>query len=1122
MKRTLIYILCLAFVLISCANSTKDIQTASQVSIMEEEEEEMKNYEDADLPPLHEACNHDEIDEDLIRKLVAEGYDINEYSVDRMTPLRLACNRSHIDKEAVKLLVELGAHIGTIEINRYTYEYSPLMHACNRSDIDADALRLLFELGAKPQNVLDDDTPLMLACDHSNIDTEAIKVLIDNGANLNVTDRNDRSLVMIALDHKDYTKEAVKLLLESGVDVNIGFGHSESKNKLITMVVHDLELTKMVVEHGARQYLDETDKGGTSVLSYAAAWGNKDVVRYLLDLGLTKDIQKPNKNGLTPIFFAAYSGNLDVVKMLVEAGADIHVKSPDGSNLLVAASRGKNNHVIYSTTRSQYYLHYASKLLNNKAPEPEMIQYFLDAGIAADEVDQEGWTPLHYAAMNPLTPPEVIKMLIQHGADPNAVTNHKHRTPLMFAASADTVRVLIKNGADVRAVDDNGWTALHFAFEEGLTEVAQALIKAGADIHAKTNSGEETIDYAETPDSIRLLGDKGVNYTDILMAVLQKESISERPYFHPKTLLALFEYSKPGNISQLAGVILEGINRDGVKQDEVSKILRYLKEHGTDINDVDSTGKTLLMQACNYEPVIFKELIDQGANIHQKTSLSTPLAYCASKVYAHGTGPQNIQLLIERGADVNVLDAEHTPALVHIAQKAPLLVPAMIAAGAHPNVSDREGNTPLMVTKSYSATQALIKAGADVNAKRSDGINALFIHSGAKDNIWHGGGYGSNDEDSSAFWIESSDKSGWSQGDYNISKLLIDAGAVPDGQTLKFTSNPRIIDLMFKTKNDVLLTGNQIKTSPNLTPEMVRRYMDANGSQKVIDDALNEACFWGNGSKIFALAKSGANPNTRYHYKNQTPLIMAVEESQSQTSVTLESIQALIDAGARLEDTDEDGNTALMAACYNTRQDGDRTKIIQLLLDSGADVKHRNKYGQNVLYRISNGAVTPDLLHDMIKRGADPKVTDDEGNTPLHNCWDAANSKVLIESGAKINAQNKEGETALMTALTHAPFDTDTRNLLALCQTLIDAGINLKATNKKGQTALFYATMYHHFSCADSMLMAGINPNIKDKSGKTAIEYLTHDDSIGRLLISYGAKDINSKYSDGIKQNKDR
>ncbi len=1146
MKRSLIFILCMAFVLISCANSSKSVQSASQSEVMEETDEsekEIDKYANIDLPPLHAACNHDVIDKDLVRKLVSEGYDINEYAVDRMTPLRLACNRSHIDKEAVKLLVELGAHTGTIEIDRYSYAYSPLKYACDRSDIDADALRLLFELGAKPESWIEerDGTALMAACNRSKIDVEAVKVLIENGASLKAADINDLSLAMMALDHKRYSKDAIMLLLDSGLDVNLGNG--PTKNKLMTMVVHDLDLTKKVIEKASSiksepipedkiamfenalrnsgEYDEEAiaeikenlmqrseeslaasdpihvlDKDGTSVLSYAAAWGNKDVVRYLLDQGAITDINKPNERGLTPIFFAAYSGNLEIVKMLVDAGADIRAKDNANNNVLAAACRGENNNMIFRYTKTRGYVHYASDLLEKKAPDPEMIRYFLDAGVSAGEGNNSGLTPLHLAAYNELTQPEVLKMLINAGANPNAMTEGG-LTPLMYTASVESADILIKKGADVKAADKDGMTALHHAMRDGHADVARVLLKAGADIHAKTNDGEGVEVFAQDPDSIQLMAEHGFDYTDVLYRVLKRLEI-ESP--GPKTLIALLNASKVDDISTYSGAILKTLDRSSATKEEIEPIIHYLKKHGIDFNGVNNRGMTVLMIACNYRPVVFKTLIEQVADINQKTPLSTPFAYCASHVSHNVYGPTdgfyNIQLMMERGANVNVSDAEGVPAIVHLAERTPEIIPDMLKAGANPNAAAPDGRTPLMVTKSYNAAKALIDAGADVNARKKDGTSVLAIHSGALDNAKR---YGRE-----MVLYEAVDKSDSNQGDLNIVKLLLNSGAAPDSMSIQFATNPKVVDDIISAKNDVLLTSEQIKSSPTLTTEMVKKYMANGGKQSVIDDALQEACFWGQGAKITALAKGGANPNTRHHYQNRTPLMMAVAEEESYASVTIESIQALIDAGAQINDTDEDGNTALMAACYNNRENGDRTKIIQLLLNSGADVKMKNNDGQNVLFRISNGGVTPEMIKDMIQRGADPKMIDKYGQTPLHTCWNAASCKVLIEAGVKINVKNKEGETALMSRITHA-YGVAEEKLPDVCDVLINAGIDLKATDKKGKTAFHYAVIHENKRCADDILKAGFDINTKDKSGKTVIEYLEDDHTMIRFLKSHGA-----------------
>ena len=77
-------------------------------------------------------------------------------------------------------------------------------------------------------------------------------------------------------------------------------------------------------------------------------------------------------------------------------------------------------------------------------------------------------------------------MLLQNGADVNAVDDSKW-TALHLAASGgyvDVAKVLIQNGADVNAVDDRKSTVLHFAALEGQVDVVKVLIQNGADVEA--------------------------------------------------------------------------------------------------------------------------------------------------------------------------------------------------------------------------------------------------------------------------------------------------------------------------------------------------------------------------------------------------------------------------------------------------------------------------------------------------------------------------------------------------------------------------------------------------------------------------------------------------------------
>ncbi|MFN3006330.1 ankyrin repeat domain-containing protein [Mycolicibacterium wolinskyi] len=53
----------------------------------------------------------------------------------------------------------------------------------------------------------------------------------------------------------------------------------------------------------------------------------------------------------------------------------------------------------------------------------------------------------------------------------------------------DVLRGLIREGAEVNARDDAGWTALHFAADRGNLDIAEELVRAGDDVNATNNRG---------------------------------------------------------------------------------------------------------------------------------------------------------------------------------------------------------------------------------------------------------------------------------------------------------------------------------------------------------------------------------------------------------------------------------------------------------------------------------------------------------------------------------------------------------------------------------------------------------------------------------------------------------
>lgn len=104
------------------------------------------------------------------------------------------------------------------------------------------------------------------------------------------------------------------------------------------------------------------------------------------------------------------------------------------------------------------------------------VLFLIKQGATLDSRDHEGKTPLIHACTGPF--PETVQALIKAGADVNAKGTAEGFTPLMMAAGLDqlkTVQILLDNGANKEAVDQDNDKAIDHARRAGLTEIVKVL-----------------------------------------------------------------------------------------------------------------------------------------------------------------------------------------------------------------------------------------------------------------------------------------------------------------------------------------------------------------------------------------------------------------------------------------------------------------------------------------------------------------------------------------------------------------------------------------------------------------------------------------------------------------------
>jgi ankyrin repeat protein len=126
----------------------------------------------------------------------------------------------------------------------------------------------------------------------------------------------------------------------------------------------------------------------------------------------------------------------------------------------------------------------------------------------------DGFTPLGLASFFGYI--EIVKFLLDAGADPNIASNNQLKVAPLHSACAisnyEIAELLIKHGADVNAKQTQGVTPLHSAAHNGQPALAKLLIENGADLNARMDNGQtpalmaEEKGFSETAALIKQFG----------------------------------------------------------------------------------------------------------------------------------------------------------------------------------------------------------------------------------------------------------------------------------------------------------------------------------------------------------------------------------------------------------------------------------------------------------------------------------------------------------------------------------------------------------------------------------------------------------------------------------------
>jgi ankyrin repeat protein len=267
---------------------------------------------------------------------------------------------------------------------------------------DPGALRVLVAGGADV-NVRDrhGETPLMYAAVAGSAD--AMSFLIGQGADVNA--RNEFGSNALIWSATDIAK--VRLLLSHGADVNAATKRGRTALLVAALSDGSAEIVRLLLEKGADPKAVDAFK--TTTLRGAAIGNDTETMRLLMEAGV--DVNAADFPGITPLMMAAgWNGNLPAVSLLLAHGAKVNAVSAP-----VMGLPSKNGPSEFGKL--------TALLMAAPFGPPELIGKLMEAGADVNAKDVRGMTPLMLAVATDRQDNGVIRMLLEHGADPEAKSN---------------------------------------------------------------------------------------------------------------------------------------------------------------------------------------------------------------------------------------------------------------------------------------------------------------------------------------------------------------------------------------------------------------------------------------------------------------------------------------------------------------------------------------------------------------------------------------------------------------------------------------------------------------------------------------------------------------------------
>jgi ankyrin repeat domain-containing protein 50 len=478
-------------------------------------------------------------------------------------------------------------------------------------------------------------------------------------------------------------------------------------------------------------------------------------------------------------------------------------------------------------------------------------------------------------------------------------------------------------------------------------------------------------------------------------------------------------------------------------------------------NHTHDLSRAIHQAAQQDDPYKLRVLLTPGVSVDILDGRGrTPLHLAAS-----GGHIDVVKLLCRRHADVNWQDdSGQTP--LHLAMIAGHIEIAriLLANNADKDIKDDNGTTPPNCADQNLSTKWMLKYGAGLESRDPNNGNTALLYATVK-------------------------------GDTTTIKSLLAMGANKDAKN-NYSSTP-LAEACMRGHLDAIEVLLAHGADPN-----------AKGDS---DWTPLSRCIWANQEAALRilLKYGGADLEGNNTPFSHTALSEAVRLRQ------WPNVRWLVEHGANVEAKDREGYPILCRAAQYGRDIG----TVRLLLQYGADIAATNGQGWTALHEaVWHGHYH--IMRLLIEHGANVTCKDVDGYPFLCRASqrgrDIETIRLLLDSGADIEATNRDGWTATREAVFHGWRDI--LLLLLAKEPDLDSRVDIGFTDgHRTWTYLMHAARQGHLSVVVELVEHGAQLEAADSEGWTALRVATEykQDAVASALLFRGA-DRNSKGNDGV------